>query len=452
MFGHLDDPTGVSPGEREMAKVLGRARVIRNRRRLGAVAASLIIIAGAAGFLASRPTSVHLSTSETAYQFNNIKGPLAVGTPVPTTALVNVVFASAQDGFALAAHRGRAVLATTTDGGSTWQVQNDTLPPGYGEGDGYAGEFEFEGDTGYLWGGEPGTSGADPLWITHDGGVTWSAASIGPVVYDVSAIGPDVWALSASCTVPSSGGSAATPCALTTEESLDAGASWSAAGDAGLPGALGALPLAQRVELARITLSRAYVLTVSDTPGQSGSAIALVYTDDSGQTWTPRPVPCSGAFDQGAEVAASSTDDLWLLCGSQASAGSQSKELYRSGDGGLTWSLAASATGLGTQAPPASQPNTLSLGGYVAPYSIGHKNLAVASATTAWLYPFRSVMYKTVDGGLSWSAVPGLDTAGFGSGGTGNVTFISATQGWICEYGVGLWHTSDGVHWSPLGE
>ena len=60
-------------------------------------------------------------------------------------------------------------------------------------------------------------------------------------------------------------------------------------------------------------------------------------------------------------------------------------------------------------------------------------------------------MFKTVTGGQSWMPVPGLDTAGFGSGGPGNVTFISATEGWICQYGVGLWHTDDGVHWSPLG-
>jgi hypothetical protein len=177
--------------------------------------------------------------------------------------------------------------------------------------------------------------------------------------------------------------------------------------------------------------------------------MGLVFTGDGGATWQARPVPCAGAFDLGAEIAASSTEDLWLLCGSQASAGAQSKELFRSQDGGMTWTLTASATGLGT--PPPSRPNALSLLGYIAPYSIGHENLAVASATTAWLYPFRSVMYKTVSGGRTWTAVPDLSTAGFDSGGNGNVTFISATEGWICQYGVGLWHTDDGVHWSPLG-
>jgi len=75
----------------------------------------------------------------------------------------------------------------------------------------------------------------------------------------------------------------------------------------------------------------------------------------------------------------------------------------------------------------------------------------VASATTAWLYPTRADLYKTTDGGTGWVPAPELAGAGFPSGGQGNVTFLSATQGWICAYGVGLWHTTDGTHWSPLG-
>jgi hypothetical protein len=449
MFGHLDDPLGASPGARELARVLRRAHVIRARRRVAAVAACVVVIVGFAGYLAGRPQTVHISSTETGYQFNELKGPLAVGTPVPTTALVNVVFDNAERGFALAAHRDQAVLAETTDGGSSWQVQNGDLPSGYGQSTGYAGQFEFVGSDGYLWGGAPESDGSVPLWVTSDGGISWRSAAIGPVVYDVSAIGSNVWALAGACNVEPVGGAPAAPCPVVLEQSLDGGASWSAVDEAGFTEVVNALPLAQRVELARITLSRSYVLTTS-APDQSGTT-ELLFTGDSGATWQTRPVPCGGAFDLGAEIAASGTDDLWLLCGSQASAGQQSKQLYRSEDGGTTWTLTASATGLGTPPPAASQPNTLTLGGYIAPYSIGHKNLAVASPTTAWLYPFRSDLFKTVNGGLAWSAVPGLDTAGFGSGGPGNVTFISAQQGWICEYGVGLWHTSDGVHWYPLG-
>ena len=87
----------------------------------------------------------------------------------------------------------------------------------------------------------------------------------------------------------------------------------------------------------------------------------------------------------------------------------------------------------------------------MAPFTIGHRNLAVLTPTAAWLFPSRSDLLKTSDGGSSWVPVPSLASAGFDSGGAGNVTFLSATQGWICEYGIGLWHTVDGVNWSSLG-
>jgi hypothetical protein len=454
MFEHLDDPTPISPRDGDMAGVLHQAHRIRRRRRFAAlISAGLIVVAAGAGVLAWRPSGVRISSFETGYQFNAVKGPLSVGTPVPTTALLNVVFVDAQVGFALAGHRGEAVLAESTDGGSTWQVRNDRLPSGYGQNAGYPGQFEFVGSDGYLWGGAPSAAGAAPLWVTRDGGISWHEASIGPVVYDVSAIGENVWALTSACSVTGAASAISTPCALVLRQSLDGGASWSAAGGAGLTDLTDASPGAEHVELARITPSRAYVLTAtSDQPASDpNAAFGLFYTGDAGQTWSTRPVPCAGAFGLGAEVAASGTDDLWLLCGSQASGGDQSKQLYRSSDGGLTWVLSASATGLGTPSPPASDPNTLPLSGYIAPFSIGHKNLAVLSPSTAWLYPTRSSLLKTVSGGRSWSPVPDLVAAGFGAGAPGNVTFISATQGWICAYGVGLWHTSDGVHWSALG-
>jgi hypothetical protein len=485
MFGHLDDPTPISPGDREMAGVLQRAHRIRWRRRVGAlVAAGLIVVAGGAGFLVSRPAAVPIPSSETGYQFNALKGPLRVGTPVPTTALLNVVFVDAQVGFALAGHRGEAVLAETTDGGSTWQVRNDRLPSGYGQNAGYPGQFEFVGSDGYLWGGAPTADGAAPLWVTADGGISWHEAPIGPAVYDVSAIGENVWALTSACNPNAATTAAASPCALVLEQSVDGGASWSEVSGSGLTALTNAPQSAQHVELARITLSRAYVLTDTTAPSagpaatptaptpataaaaassaaafaaadqqasQAGSGFGLVYTGDGGQTWSTRPVPCAGAFTLGAEIAASGTDDLWFLCGSQASGGDQSKELYRSSDGGSTWTLSAAATGLGTPPPPESEPNTLPLAGYIAPFSVGHKNLAVLSPSTAWLYPTRSSLLESVNGGRSWVSVPDLVAAGFGAGSPGNVTFISATQGWICAYGVGLWHTSDGVHWSALG-
>jgi photosystem II stability/assembly factor-like uncharacterized protein len=453
MFEHLDDPAQeVHPGARELAMVNRRAQQISTRHRwILMVGFCCILLAASVGFFLVGPTVSQPSTSTADYQFNLLTGKLLVGVSVPTTALIDVGFANPQDGFALADHRGDVLLAASTDGGTTWQVRNDDLPSGLGASDGYPGQFEFIGSTGYLWGARS-TRGA-PLWVSHDDGETWRAAPIGPYVLDVSAIGTDVWALTSECpaTATAAATAATTFCAVGIERSVDDGNTWSTlhapALTGGLPGGYGL----RGVELARITNTRAYLLTSAQTGPTAVPEWQLSFTADSGAIWTSRVLPCSGAFDLGAEVAASSTDDLWLLCGSQATAGSQSKQLFRSGDGGQSWSLAASATGLGTPAPTSVPPDPLPIGGYVAPFTVGHHNLAVASPEEAWLFPSRAALYVTSDGGSSWAAVPALAAAGFAGGGEGNITFLSPTDGWICAYGIGLWQTTDGIHWHPLG-
>ena len=140
------------------------------------------------------------------------------------------------------------------------------------------------------------------------------------------------------------------------------------------------------------------------------------------------------------------------MCASQASAGTQAKAIYRSSDGGLAWTLAAAANATvlsGNVVLPAS--GGLPVGGYVSPYSLGHENLAVLSPTTAWLFPDRAGVFETSNGGLSWEPVTALARAGLVEGGTGDVVFVNATHGWVCETGVGLWSTSNGVSWQRLG-
>ena len=446
MFEHLDDPLGISPGERELDDVLGRARALRGRRWTLPIGLCLVLLGASLAIVGLR-LGQQPSSSPTSYQFELQKGPLPVGTPVPTAALFSVHFSSANDGDALALHHGQVLLAASDDGGSTWHVRNDHLvPPGLGGDVGLSGQFEFAGSDGYLWG--LGTETAAPLMVTHDGGLSWRRASIGPDVVDVSTIGPDAWALVRTC--PPTARVVTPACALVVEESFDGGGTWRPA-PVVVPGVFdGSGSAAPAPELARITEERAFVLTA--VPGLGGvTTWQLLFTDDGAATWSVRPVPCSGAYDLGAEVAASSTDDVWLICGGEASAGSQSKQLYRSSDGGATWQLRATASGLGTPPPTTVPPNPLPLAGYVAPFSIGHRNLGVLTSTTAWIFPSRSDLLKTSDGGSSWVPVPSLASAGFDSGGAGNVTFLNATDGWICEYGIGLWHTDDGTTWSPLG-
>lgn len=441
MFRHLDDPAPPVPDEARLRWVLSRAARLRARRWRGLGAVAVVVMAAGVvlplALASGGPAPV--SASQTAYQFDQRAYPPA-GSPVPTTSLTDVVFTGSRYGFGLAEHRDRPVLAVTTDGGAGWEVAGGHLPvAGLGVQSSIQMEFTSRRH-GYLWAAPAPDARASGMWWTADGGVTWRRAQIGPVVYDVSAIGPDVWALVGGC--PTAGGS----CTLMVKESVDDGATWGPSPRSSLPG-VGALPSQPAsVELARVSLLRAYVLSL--VPGGPAS---LLFTADGGDSWSPRPVPCAGPFGLGAELALSSTDDLWVVCGGQASAGDQAKALYRSSTGGASWTLAAQTPAFGGAPGQPAGVGTLPLAGYVEPYSIGHKNLAVVSARHAWLFPTRGTVLATVDGGVGWAPVPGLEQAGFGSGAPGNITFVTADQGWVTELGVGLWTTTDGTVWRHLG-
>jgi photosystem II stability/assembly factor-like uncharacterized protein len=356
-----------------------------------------------------------------------------------------VVFVGELRGFALIVHGVQTVLATSGDAGSAWSVVDPSLPVSF------PAQFEFS-DTahGYLWGGAPSSSGTVPLWTTSDGGRTWRRAAVGPVVSDVSAIGPDAWAVVGACPISPSAGAS---CPVAVEVSTDNGATW-ARTDAAPPlsESPGVSVSDENIELARITSVRTYVLSYASGTGASHPAGQLAYTADGGRSWSARPDPCPSFFDYGEQIAASGSDDLWMVCASQASAGSQAKGLYRSSDGGKHWRLASSA-----DAPLLSGGRVLAAGGglpvsgYVTPYSLGHENLAVLTPTDAWLFPDRSGVLETTDGGKTWGVVPRLAKAGLVDGGTGNVVFVDATHGWVCEPGTALWRTTDGKDWERLG-
>jgi len=447
MFRHLDDPAPPAADGAQLRSVLRRSDRLRFQRRRRwastAVAVALCSALLATGLLSVRTGGPQVAGKETAYQFNQAIH-LSVGTPVPTTTLTDVVFVDASDGFGLATHRTELVLAATTDGGSNWQVVDGHLPDASSIAN-PPNQMEFVSpSSGYLWSGMNSSAQAldAPLWVTDDGGRTWTKAPIGPIVYDVSAIGANVWALASPC--PPAGRSG---CPIAVETSTDSGVTW-APGPAAPPFFVSTAPSTSGVELARVTPARAYVLTFN---GGANSGATLAYTADAAVSWSVRPVPCASQFDLGAEVALSSTNDLWLICGGQATGGSQNKALYRSSDGGLTWSLVAQTTPFAGAPPLPPGVGILSLSGYVAPYSIGHKNLNVLSASLAWLFPTRGNVVATTDGGASWMAVASLEEGSFGSGAPGNLTFTSSTKGWITELGVGLWHTTDGTTWLPLG-
>ena len=442
MYQHLDDPAPPAADAGRYRAVVARAGALRARRRHRRTSGSLAVLLCAAlvavGWLAADRTGPVAGTRVTAFSFNRQAGPLPPGTVVPAAALSSGVFVDGRDGFGLADPRSRPVLAATVDGGTTWRLVGGRLPEAASGSPGVT-EIEFTTTRlGYLWSAPAlGASGA-PLWTTGDGGVTWRRAPLAGAVLDATAIGTDVWALTGEC------GSAGGPCHLGLDVSTDSGRTWRPS--AALP-PVGTWTATAHpaVELARVTPTEAYVL--ADVAG----AASLLFTADTGTTWSSRPVPCASPLDAGAELALSGSDDLWLVCGGQAADGLQAKALYRSATGGATWALAAQTPAFAGAGGPPPGAGTLPLDGYVAPYSLGHENLAVLTPLVAWLFPTRGAVSATTDGGTTWRPVASLAGADFGSGAPGDVTFVSRTVGWVVELGVGLWHTTDAVTWQPVG-
>ena len=445
MFEHLDDPSPQAPTPSTLRAVLRRAARLRRQRVVSAAA-----VVGAVTLTLGLVIGLAVPRSHPAGQadasFNTRVGPVPPGTLVPPANLADVVFINDTLGFGLALHGETTVLATSDDAGTTWRVVNNSLPAQV------PAQFEFADAThGYLWGGPPTAQGVAPLWVTSNGGRTWVQAPVGPVVSDVSAIGSNVWAVVGTCPISSLPVTAA--CPATVDVSLNDGTTWHTTTDPPVSEEPGLSVADQDLELARITPLRAYVLSFAPARvGGGPSAGRLGYTPDGGQSWQTRPDPCPTYFDFGEEMAASGTDDLWMVCASQPSSGSQAKAVYRSSDGGQQWTLTAAANApvlSGNVSLPAA--GGLPLGGYVSPDSLGHENLAVLTPDAAWLFPDRSGVFQTTDGGHTWSSVSGLAKAGLVGGGNGNIVFADADHGWVCEVGAGLWRTTDGVHWRHIG-
>lgn len=417
MFSHLDDPAPPEPDVRALGAVLERSAHRRRHRAavVSSLGAALVMAAGVFLGLALAPGGAPSTAA-----FYTRTPPIA--TAVPPSALADVVFVDRADGFALADHGTDTFLAASHDGGFTWSVVSESLPVAL------PAQLEFTDlRHGYLWGGERDATGALPLWVTADGGAHWTRAGIGPVVQDVSAIGPDVWALVGDrCAV---GSLAPSPCGVTVDVSDDAGQSW-------VPTPAPPPVAEPQLQLARITPLGAYVLSYG---GSSGGALA--YTSDGGAAWTVRSDPCTGPLSYSQDLAASSTDDLWMVCAGEPGAGNQAKALFRSPDGGQTWRPGA-APGSGGSGSGGPRPG-LPASGYV----LGHENLAVLTARLAWLFPDRGPVEATTDGGATWAPVAGLTAVAGG----GNITFIDPTHGWVAAFGVGLWRTEDGAHWVRLG-
>jgi photosystem II stability/assembly factor-like uncharacterized protein len=272
----------------------------------GAPAASSAAPASSAAASSSAPaSSPPAAASSVAPPVSSTAPAAPASSTAPTPGLqgflaASVSFVSADDGFVIGTAPCSAgsctTLAKTTDAGHTW-TDGGTLPPSLvGASQGVQKVRFADANDGWAF---------DPqLWSTHDGGATWKQVPETASVDDVEASAGVVYADVGSTLVRSPVGSDAfTPVA-------------------GAPEGSGSITLH----------GKAVWLTLSS----SATAGDLVISPD-GVSWHTVTDPCAGQPDQLglAGIAPVTATSVYLLCAGDAGAGSTTKAVLFSTDGGV---------------------------------------------------------------------------------------------------------------------
>lgn len=206
---------------------------------------------------------------------------------------------------------------------------------------------------------------------TADGGHTWSTPttfrSAAASAVTVVPGGTDAWAIVGT----------------RLEHSTDGGTTWSI------------LPMAGIVDPSFATATDGWAIrrtTVSTT---------VVESSDGGATWNAGPTPCKHAAPSALFLTRTTTDDGWVVCGGGAAAGSLVQVVWKTVDGGTTWTRGFHG---------------------IAPGPVGYRFLDDGHAWR-WHYNFADI-FRSTDGGTTWH-----DLGSVGNVYVADVWFVSDANG-----------------------
>ena len=301
-------------------------------------------------------------------------------------------------------------LATTRDGGSHWVTSGTALPAASQPA---ATEQVAAVDGARTW----VVSSTGRLLVTGNAGATWAAQPVPSPVLAAASAGGWLWALSCPQVTSDS-------CRPEVERTKLPAGTWTATRLAGPTSLL-------EPQLDVLSATAAVVLLQGTHPALAGTA-------DGGARWTVRAAPagprdmCRGDGDN-ILFAAAGLRDWWLLCTGGAAAGSSTKALMRSAEGGQTWTVAASIPSLSEPVRPGALPRQDATA------------IAAGSPEVLWIATLNTI-WDSTDGGVTWHL------ALFNEHGTfGQFDMLSGTDAWLLGPNAGLWHTTDGTSWQPVG-
>lgn len=428
LFGSLDDdrpPVADAATREAVAARAAKHHAARVRRQrvivLSALGAMIPVLAVLVFTLGHRDDSLGVTTDETSSStVTTAPGSTTTGvtSPSPTSTtststtaapptdtgldfVSDIDFTSATRGFAIGTvqcgttDQTCAAVRATTDGGLTWHALG--APAASSDAVGNV-QIRFgPGADGYIFG--------QDLFVTHDGGSTWTSSDLTNVV-SLEPEGKDVWALSRPC-------DSAISCGLDLWRSTDAFVTHSIEH---LPAELSG----QSGRLLRQNQSVAWILALDINQ----TSIALDGTTDGGSTWKPLAMPCPDPRF-GADLTFVDATHMWLVCAQDAGAGQQGKAVFTSSDGGASWHSTAA----------------LALSGLVA-------NIAAASVDRAFVALSHGGLMRTTDGGATWDEALPMDPANPVDAAVGPVHFVDPSHGWVVGQAADgspvVWRTDDG--------